>query len=145
MSLVIRSGSLFDSSLTSLGQGVNIRGVMGAGIAVEFRRRFPQMYEHYREVCRLGALDPGYVHRFRENGINIYNIASQDEPGRHARVRWLRSGLERSLEIVADNGESGLAIPRIGCGIGGLEWDEVEEVIDEVADDFGVKVEVWVQ
>ncbi len=145
MTLIIRRGDLFSSDLP-LGQGVNTHGVMGSGIAVEFRRRFPLMYEDYREACLSGDLEPGSFHRFVEKGTTIYNISSQKKPGANATLDYLDLGLRDALEEVQERGERGIALPRIGCGIGGLNWDDVLPLISDAAEDFGsLNVEVWLQ
>jgi O-acetyl-ADP-ribose deacetylase (regulator of RNase III) len=59
--IVERTGDLLTSACLALGHGVNTLGSMGAGIAVEFRRRWPAMYDAYREPCRSGALQPGGI------------------------------------------------------------------------------------
>lgn len=143
MTVTFRSGDLFDTELTHLGHGVNVVGVMGAGIAVSFRERYPEMYEDYQEACRENRIQPGSVFPYSEGGDRIYNIASQDKPGAHARLEWLRSGLDAALAVVAEYGGEGIAIPRIGCGIGGLDWDNVLPIIEELSDKHDVTVEVW--
>lgn len=145
MTLIIRRGDLFSSDLP-LGQGVNTHGVMGSGIAVEFRRRFPLMYEDYREACLSGILEPGSFHRFVEKGTTIYNISSQKSPGANATLDYLDLGLRDALDEIQDRDERGIALPRIGCGIGGLNWDDVLPLISDAAEDFGsLTVEVWLQ
>lgn len=144
MPLKLLDGSLFDAPTPSIGQGVNIRGVMGSGIAVEFRRRFPDMYEEYRELCLSGGLFPGEVHRFENSdGTVIYNIASQDDPGRNARLEWLEDGVDTALTLLRENGEDTLALPRIGCGIGGLDWDDVRASLADLSDEYDIDIEVW--
>lgn len=55
------SGDLFETQCQTIGHGVNCRGRMGAGVAVEFRRRFPEMYQEYRRRCHAGELSPGEI------------------------------------------------------------------------------------
>ena len=143
--LIHMQGNLFDSSAQALGHGVNTVGVMGAGIAVEFRNRYPNMYETYREWCVKGALQPGETLMWYDEPTDkfICNIASQDLPGRNARIDWLRTGLVSSLEHLAKMGVETLALPRLGSGIGGLNADEVELALYIASSDSSVDIELW--
>lgn len=146
--LVIRQGDLFTTTSTSLGHGVNTCGVMGAGIAKEFRRRWPAMYREYVNACH--ADDPsrkllagGLLPWERPEGGWIYNLASQDLPGRHARLEWLAESAERALSHADSHEVDTIALPRIGCGIGGLSWPDVQIVLRGAQRPFRAKFEVW--
>lgn len=139
MSVEYREGDLFaQPDVDCIGHGVNCKGVMGAGIAVLFRRKYPEMYKQYTLWCDTSVLLPGGSipwetadHQGRPTFI--FNIASQDEPGSNATTRWLASGLHAAIKQAKSVGRSKLAIPRIGAGIGGLTWEQVKEVAEEVA------------
>jgi O-acetyl-ADP-ribose deacetylase (regulator of RNase III) len=73
----------------------------------------------------------------------IYNIASQDQPGPNARLEWFEVGLVRSLKHAEENFVPTIAMPRIGCGIGGLEWGDVRDIIEHYAERSTVDIEVW--
>jgi O-acetyl-ADP-ribose deacetylase (regulator of RNase III) len=116
-------GDLFNSDAQALAHGVNIRGVMGAGIAKPFKEKFPLMYEEYCLMCRHETLHVGGCFAYYAgNGRWIYNIASQDEPGPFARVRWLSTGLRDALIHARRYKVDEIALPQIGCGIGGLDY-----------------------
>ncbi len=74
--IVERTGDLFSSDCPALGQGVNTFGSMGAGIAVEFRRRWPAMYDAYRAACRTGRLRPGGIFVWEAPDRLIVNLAT---------------------------------------------------------------------
>lgn len=144
MTLIHFSGDLFTSAAPALGQGVNVYGVMGAGIAVRFRSEYPDMYEEYAARCASKALTPGRVFYWHaDDKADVYNIASQDAPGRNARLEWLEDGLGRALKHAKERGLDRIALPLIGCGIGGLEWADVEPVYDRLSAEHEVDIEVW--
>lgn len=145
MPVVHKRGSVFDTSLTHIGHGVNTIGVMGAGIALLFRQRYPDMYEAYRELCLAEGLAPGSSFTYRnDDGITVHNIASQRDKGADARLTWLEEGLDMALRDVADSGGAGIAVPWIGAGIGGLHQEDVQEVINTCAAKHpNLTVEVW--
>lgn len=142
MSVEHVTGDLFAQGADAIGHGVNCRGVMGAGIAVAFRQRFPAMYAQYRVECREHRLALGGVFPWRDDasGLVVYNLASQDRPGRHATLAALRSSLTVTLTHAERVGVRSLALPRIGCGIGGLLWEQARDVIEDVASRSDVRV-----
>jgi O-acetyl-ADP-ribose deacetylase (regulator of RNase III) len=125
--IVERTGDLFTSDCPALGHGVNTLGSMGAGIAVEFRRRWPAMYDAYRAECRSGRLQPGGVFVWQADDRLIVNLATQRGVGRGAaRLEWVRAAAKQVAQLSLD----GLALPRIGAGMGGLRWADVRAILD---------------
>lgn len=143
--MIEMTGDLFDTEAPMIGHGVNVKGLMGAGIAKEFARRFPEMKENYRRRCEQGILLPGKVYFYKdpETGIVVANMASQDLPGPHARIEWLESTARGALALADSRGFTKVALPRIGCGIGGLEWAEVKAVLERVERSYRADFEVW--
>jgi O-acetyl-ADP-ribose deacetylase (regulator of RNase III) len=135
MTVEYRTGDLFAQGLRALAHGVNCRGGMGAGVAVEFRRRWPAMYDDYHEACRAKTLEPGGLHSWTERatGTVIFNLATQNWPGRNARLEWVRSSIEAMLVIAEQRGIAAVGMPRIGAGIGGLAWAHVVAVLEDLA------------
>ncbi len=145
--LSLRVGDLFTSGAPAIGHGVNVSGVMGAGVARVVRERFPDCHLDYYRHCRTGRLRPGGVHIWqptRSGEPMIVNLATQDLPGPNARLWWVRQSMRRALAELAELGVDRLAIPRIGCGIGGLTFPDVLGVLDSaVGAQQAVAVEVW--
>lgn len=139
-------GDLFASDAPALAQGVNVDGVMGAGIAVAFRRRFPGLYEDYRAACQSGRLEAGGLHTWRDpqSGVIVFNMASQDRPGANARLEWVDSSARAALRSAEQMGVDRIALPRIASGIGGLQWVDVRAALTSAAADSSTSFEVWV-
>lgn len=144
--LIFKSGDVFTSDAGAIAHGVNTRGVMGAGIAKAFRERYPDMYSHYRRECQFGRLQPGglmaYLPADGEFGV-VYNVASQKNTGPDAKIEWLGAGLDSALRDAETRGFGKIAMPRIGTGIGGLDWEEVEPWLRGLAGKYNVDIEVW--
>lgn len=142
--LILQTGDLFSTQARALGHGVNVDGMMGAGIAVAFRKRFPDMYGAYAARCMQNLLAPGQTMEWEVPGIGfVYNIASQDRPGANASLEWLDSGIREALAHADENNIKTIALPRIGCGIGGLDWDDVQTVLRAAAESYQCDIEVW--
>lgn len=115
-------GDLFSSPDPAIAHGVNMRGVMGAGIAKEFRDKFPQMYGTYKALCEHDAVSEMGVLPWKvKDGQYVMNIFSQLEPGPCARLEWIEHGLLVSCEFLISRGIHRMSIPWIGAGIGGIK------------------------
>jgi len=143
----VQMGDLFTTELKAIGHGVNCSGVMGAGIAKPIKDKWPNNFTNYEAACRGGFLVPGDAMVVHENGMYIFNIASQSRPGRFARYDWLFGAALDAAQQAVDMDLDSIAIPMIGCGIGGLEWPKVRvilEAVEEVVNGY-FEWEVWMQ
>lgn len=146
--LIPKTGDLFTTTAEGIGHGVNCRGLMGSGIAVQFRERYREMYPLYANLTSAGGLIPGECFTYRvgsagERGSWVFNIASQNQPGADARLEWLTAGVQAALTAAHRRGVRTLALPQIGCGIGGLNWDDVLPVLTQLAEESPVDIEAW--
>jgi O-acetyl-ADP-ribose deacetylase (regulator of RNase III) len=145
MPVEYRSGDLFSTESKALAHGCNCQGVMGAGIAVKFKERYPQMFEHYRQGCVMMRYQPGDVMVYHHNptGVYVFNLMTQPKPGRTAKLEYIRSALKKALWRCEQDKLPALAMPRIGAGLGGLEWEKVQEVIEELGKETPVTILVY--
>jgi O-acetyl-ADP-ribose deacetylase (regulator of RNase III) len=141
-------GDLFTSEQPAIGHGVNIRGIMGSGIAVIFKRQFPEIFPPYKEACDNGMLTPGSMLPVEVDSDTdtrwVFNLASQDEPGANARMDWVEDSAHAAFHYAEEEGVSGLALPRIASGVGGLVWADVKLKLEEVAAQYpSITLELW--
>lgn len=136
------TGDLFShANLDAIGHGVNCYGAMGAGIAVQFKKLYPQMYREYAELCKAGKLVPGQCFAWQCDDDSelsyIYNLASQRKPGADARYEWLVESLQAMVAHAEAHDIRTVGLPMIGAGIGGLTPDETinaMRAVDEATD-----------
>lgn len=119
-------GNMFESQAQTLVNTVNCVGVMGKGIAKEFKKRFPDMFRDYAERCKRGDVNPGVPYIYTDLlGNSIVNFPTKD----HWRSPSKLEDVIRGLDIFADKyhewGIKSVAFPPLGCGNGGLEWRAV--------------------
>src|SRR5438876_270663 len=88
-------GNLFNSSAQTLVNTVNCVGIMGKGVALEFRRRFPEMFETYRQMCEQGLVKPGQILPYKKGSPWILNFAVKNDWKHPSRMEWVESCLER--------------------------------------------------
>ncbi len=141
--LIHREGNIFDTEAPAIGHGINNKGVMGAGIALQFKQRYPDMYETYQIACEYGNVKGGQAYAWEADDFRIYNIVSQEEPGANASYDFLISGVQGTLKAMLWTGETVIALPRIGSGIGGLDEGLVEHILTYLAEHSTVDIELW--
>jgi O-acetyl-ADP-ribose deacetylase (regulator of RNase III) len=114
-------------------------GSMGAGIALEFRRRWPEMFVEYRSQCSRRELQPGGIQVFQARDRTIINLATQRSYRRGAaRLEWVRAAAQKVAQLPLE----GLALPRIASGLGGLQWPDVRAVLEDELSTLSY-VEFW--
>lgn len=132
MAITVVSGDMFASGIKTLAHGCNCKGVMGAGVAREFRERYPAMHDLYVSLCDKRKLRPGeFMYYTNDDGVAVYNLMTQNSPGPNATYSAIFKSVKAMCEHAESNNRGGMptqiALPRIGAGIGGLEWEEVRE------------------
>ena len=135
MSVTYVEGDIFATEgIKAYAHGCNCAGAMGAGIAVEFKRRWPAMYHEYQRLCRTGYFKPGSVYRYSDaEGTVIYNLGTQAHWKTGATPAYIESSLEAMLSVAQEKGDTPeIVMPQIGAGLGGLPWARVKGIIDSV-------------
>ena len=128
--VMTQDDDLFESGCDILVNAVNTMGVAGAGIAVEFRRRFPEMYADYQESCLDNNVNIGVPHVWVDDSVLIYNLPTMVYPGMDAQVKDILAGLVELRTILEMGGSTNsIAIPALGCGVGGLDFEDVLPLI----------------
>jgi O-acetyl-ADP-ribose deacetylase (regulator of RNase III) len=122
-------GNLFASKAQVLVNTVNCVGVMGKGIALEFRLRYPQMFLEYQRICTEGRLRPGQILPFRKQKPWILNFAVKDDWRYPSKLEWIEACLARFVEKYGELGITSVAIPWIGAMNGKLDWDDVHQLM----------------
>lgn len=136
---------LFESECDALTNAVNCVGVMGAGIALLFKEKFPKMFEEYHQMCEKRELILGEPQLWVNTDRNkhVVNFPTMFIPGEQARLESVTVGLEYIRDNYKEWGIESIAIPALGCGIGGLEFQYVQEEVERILKDTDLDVEVY--
>lgn len=132
--IVKGSGSIFESHAEGLVNAVNCVGDMGAGLAKVFAEKYPLMHLDYKNCCRDGLLRPGRIHTYYSNLQAcpiILNFPTKDDWRDPSKLKYIESGMQELLYVVNDFNLQTVAIPALGCGLGGLEWSDVSYIIEK--------------
>lgn len=129
MTLHYVTGSIFDSPAVNLVNPVNCVGVMGAGLALEFKKRFPGMFRRYQHQCAVGMLRPGNIHfHFDDMHRHILCATTKDHWKDPSKLEWVESCIETLARVGPIWGD--IALPQLGCGKGGLSWTDVQPLVE---------------
>lgn len=121
---------IFKSGSEVLVNPVNYVGVMGAGLAKQFKDKYPKMYEQYKIDCDYGRYYPGHVLQYYVSSeLTIICFATKKHWRSFSSIDWIINGIHELNNIMIFYGFKSVSIPRIGCGLGGLDWNEVKPII----------------
>ncbi|WP_067569358.1 type II toxin-antitoxin system antitoxin DNA ADP-ribosyl glycohydrolase DarG [Nocardia acidivorans] len=127
------TGNLLHADTVALVNTVNTVGVMGKGIALQFRRAYPQMFEEYQKACARGQVQIGRMHVWETGMLEgpryIINFPTKRHWRAGSKLEDVRAGLTALVAVIRDLDIESIAIPPLGCGNGGLEWSEVEPLL----------------
>ncbi len=137
-------GDILQSKAQTLINTVNCVGVMGKGIALEFKNRFPDMNEDYLERCKRGEVKPGLPYLYRTLlPPQIINFPTKDHWKSVSKISDIERGLKYLLAHYREWDVQSLAIPPLGCGNGQLEWRSVGPLIYRFAKQMDIPVEMY--
>ena len=141
MAITFKTGNILDDDVAALVNPVNCVGVMGAGLAKQFKKKYPDMFEEYVEACNSGTFKIGNVHAFAAaDGHYILNFPTKYDWRDPSKVDYINDGLNTLYTALPNLGIRSIAIPPLGCGLGGLEWEVVKPMIVGWHDQLN---EVW--
>lgn len=136
MAITITQGDLLrQDDVDAIVNTVNCVGVMGKGIALQFKNKWPANYSAYEAACKAKQVRPGTMFVFDSGGLvkpnYIINFPTKDHWRGKSRIEFIRDGLADLVAQIKRLGIRSIAIPPLGCGNGGLEWDEVRPLIEQ--------------
>ncbi len=134
------TGNLLDANAEAIVNTVNTVGVMGKGIALMFKERFPENFKAYEAACRRKEVQLGrmFVTELLELGGPrwIINFPTKGNWRYPSKLEWIESGLDDLRELMLDKKIKSIAIPPLGAGNGGLSWSEVKPLIERKLGDL---------
>lgn len=137
-------GDMFESQAQTLVNTVNCVAVMGKGVAEQFKKRYPGMFEDYQRRCERGEVRLGEPYLYRDvAGTQIVNFPTKGHWRASSRLVDIELGLDYFVAHAAEWGITSIAMPPLGCGNGGLQWDEVGPLIHSKLRRLPLDVELY--
>ena len=143
----IENSNLLDSKADVLINPVNCEGVMGKGLALEFKRKYPEMFVQYKQFCTDKILETGWLHWWFDdkNRQYIVNFPTKDKWRKPSKLEYIESGLYRfSKDCEILGFIQSAAFPRLGCGAGGLLWTDVKPLMERYLEPLKIISEIYV-
>ena len=140
----IKIGNIFDSKAKTLVNTVNCVGVMGKGIALEFKKKYPNMFDEYVQICERHELKPGQPYYYKDLlGNSVINFPTKDHWRSPSRLSYIEKGLDWFRDHYSELEITSVAFPPLGCGNGGLNWEMVGPLMYEKLSDLPISVEIY--
>jgi O-acetyl-ADP-ribose deacetylase (regulator of RNase III) len=117
------AGDLFQSPAKVLVNPVNTAGVMGKGLALVFKQRYPAMFREYQALCEKKALDIGLLWLYKTPEKWILNFPTKKHWRQKSEFEYIEAGLQRFAATYQEEKIESIAFPQLGCGAGQLDWE----------------------
>lgn len=131
--ITFTQGNIFEANCEAIVNTVNTKGIMGKGLALQFKKNFPQNFIAYEKACKNNEVKLGEVFIYRENTLTnsttIINFPTKDHWKSKSKISDIEIGLYNMIEKLKELKIKSVAIPPLGCGLGGLNWKDVKELI----------------
>lgn len=136
-------GDIFSSPAQVLVNAVNTVGVMGKGIALAFKNRYPRMFELYKDACEKKKFQMGKLMLCREIDHTILLFPTKENWRNPSKIEYIKKGLDKFVKTYAEKNITSIAFPKLGCGNGDLAWDEVRPIMEEFLKPLPIEVYIY--
>lgn len=141
------TGDLFESKAVALVNTVNLLGVMGKGVALQFKNHYPLNFKRYKAACQMGEIAIGKLFVTIENTVFgeriIINFPTKTDWRKPSEYLYIEKGLDDLIRVIDQYKITSIAIPPLGAGNGGLNWGNVKKMIDQKLGDLEIDVYVY--
>ncbi len=135
--------NIFDSRCQAIVNPVNCVGIMGAGLAKQFKLRYPLNFNKYQSVCNSGLLQIGKCYTVEETGVLIINFPTKNHWKNPSQLNFISLGMDALIKHIDKFKIKSIAIPALGCGLGGLEPESVKQIIIDKLKPIDIEVELY--
>lgn len=136
-------GNIFDSPAQVIVNTVNTVGVMGKGLALAFKQRYPEMFSKYRTACEKNQLTIGKLMLFYEADHWLLLFPTKENWRNPSKLEYIEKGLIKFVNTYADKHITSIAFPRLGCGNGELSWDDVKPLMEKYLRPLPIDVYIY--
>jgi len=136
-------GDIFSSPARVIVNTVNTVGVMGKGIALEYKERYPEMYLAYREACEKKQFHIGKLMLYYAPDHWVLLFPTKEHWRNPSKVEYIEAGLEEFVNTYTEKGITSVAFPKLGCGNGGLDWNIVRPIMEKYLGSLPIDVYIY--
>ena len=133
MPITYKVGNIFESMADILINPINTKGVMGKGLALQFKNGYPEMFKQYKNLCSQNKLKPGgKLFIYERNNKFVVNYPTKIDYRNPSSVKIIGSSIDQLKNFLKKHPQKTVAIPPLGCGLGGLTYDKVYPIIHKL-------------
>jgi O-acetyl-ADP-ribose deacetylase (regulator of RNase III) len=133
-------GTVFNAPAEAIVNTVNTTGAMGAGIALEFALRYPEMFVDYEEKCKKGEIVTGKVNYYFHEKKTIINFPTKQFFKYPSRLEWIEEGLIDFVKTYKEAKIQSVAFPKLGTSNGKLNWNIVKNIMEKYLSSLDIEV-----
>ncbi len=141
------TGTILESNAQALVNTVNTVGVMGKGIALQFKKAFPENFKAYIKACKSKEIDIGKMFVFKENTLSgekiIINFPTKKDRRKPSEYEYIEKGLDDLIRVIKEYNIKSIALPPLGAGSGGLLWENVKTIIQNKLGNLDIDIFVY--
>ncbi len=143
-----KTGNLLDSNAQALVNTVNTVGIMGKGIALQFKNAFQNNFKSYSEACKQNEITIGKLFITRDENLHtgkkiIINFPTKKDWRKPSEYSYIEAGLNNLVRVIEEESITSVAIPPLGSGNGGLEWEKVKKIIERKLNHLDIDIYVY--
>lgn len=136
-------GDIFSSPAQVIVNTVNTVGVMGKGLALSYKNRYPEMFEAYKRACDKNQLKTGKLMLFYSPDHWILLFPTKENWRYPSKLEYIEAGLVKFVQTYADKNITSIAFPRLGCGNGELNWDDVRPIMEKYLHSLPIEIYIY--
>lgn len=137
-------GDIFNSPAQVIVNTVNTVGVMGKGLALSFKKRYPEMFEAYRRACEKRQLTIGKLMLYYAPDHWIMMFPTKENWRNPSKIDYIEEGLKKFVNTYTDKSITSIAFPKLGCGNGELSWDDVKPVMERYLKPLPITIYIYI-
>lgn len=144
MAIQYQKGDIFKSKAQVIVNTVNCQGVMGKGLALAFKQRYPDMFTVYQQECQTGKLRIGRPTLYRDSTPWILNFPTKDSWKANSKMEYLEKGLKYFVAHYKEAGITSIAFPKLGTQNGKLSWQEVGPLMVKYLSKLDINIYIYI-
>jgi len=146
--LLIREGNIFTTQCQTIVNTVNCIGIMGAGIAYEFRIRHPEMFAKYKKICdqKLMTIGKLWIYDINDKQVTynkVLNFPTKQDWKFPSKIEYLEKGLKKFQDTYKSKNITSIAFPLLGTDKGGINKEESFEIMKKYLKHLDIDIEIW--
>lgn len=141
--IIYLPGDILSSRAQVIVNPVNTVGVMGSGLAKAYKDKFPEMFNVYKYLCDNGKLKIGTLWIYKTKYQWILNFPTKEHWRGESKLEYIEAGLQKFVNTYKERKIFSIAFPKLGCGLGGLAWDDVKPLMEHYLNPLPIEVYIY--